>query len=103
MSKPNPKETWGLGFAHITWPIVDPYERNIMPEPVYGQCIQCGCVEVELDKQGGVQDLSHMGEDPKYPFGFPCEVCKHRPSGFRSATAPRDWRQGTTFGRVVQA
>lgn len=67
-------------------------------EPVYGQCTRCGCVEVELVQQRGTQDLSEMGEDPKYPFGFPCEVCVDKPQDFRSATAPDNWTRGDTFG-----
>jgi hypothetical protein len=72
-----------------------------MSEPVYGQCIQCGCVEVELVKELGTQDLSEMGEAPEYPFGIGCEVCKLQDPGFRSATAPDNWRRGTSFGPVV--
>jgi hypothetical protein len=65
--------------------------------PVYGQCISCGCIEVELTQQRGTQDLSSIGEDPKYPFGNGCEVCEDKPAGWRSATAPTNWKQGTTY------
>jgi len=64
---------------------------------VYGQCTNCGCVEVGLYKQNGVQDLSSIGEDPEYPFGEPCEVCVLYPFGWRSATAPSNWKRGTTY------
>lgn len=71
-----------------------------MPEEIYGQCTNCGCVEVLLVKQEGVQDLSFMGEDPEYPFGWPCEVCKDMPDGWRSATAPDGWVRGTRFAAM---
>ena len=64
---------------------------------IYGQCTNCGCVEVELTKQEGTQDLSRIGEDPKYPYGPGCEVCENKPAGWRSATAPTKWKQGTTL------
>jgi hypothetical protein len=64
---------------------------------VYGQCTNCGSVEVELVEQDGTQDLSDIGEDPKYPFGAPCEVCKDRMPGWRSETAPDGWMHGTTY------
>lgn len=65
--------------------------------PVYGQCTYCGCIEVELDRQVGIQDLSEIGEAPEYPFGSKCEVCRDQPAGFRSATAPRNWKIGMTY------
>lgn len=64
---------------------------------VYGQCTNCGSVEVELVKQDGVQDLSSIGESPEYPFGDGCEVCDNTPDGFRSATAPTNWKRGTAY------
>ena len=52
------------------------------PDHVYGKCVGCGSVEVELtDWHGQTLDLSYMGEHPKYPkypkypVGYGCEVC----------------------------
>ena len=44
-------------------------------EHVYGMCLACGSVEVELVKATGTRDLSWMGESPAYPIGYGCEVC----------------------------
>ena len=44
-------------------------------EPVYGMCTGCGSVEVRLIRPHGTRDLSYMGESPKYPVGYGCEVC----------------------------
>lgn len=68
--------------------------------PIHGQCTGCGAVEVLLDIVVGTQDLTFMGEDPKYPFGPTCEVCSDKPLGFRSATAPANWESGNTFGPI---
>lgn len=68
-----------------------------------GQCIRCGCIEVELKNPMGIQDLSAMGESPEYPFGINCEVCVNQPLGFRSATASDGWRKGQTLGPVVRS
>ena len=67
---------------------------------VYGQCTNCGALEVELIKQTGTQDLSSIGEDPKYPYGPGCEVCAGKPAGWRSATAPTNWKRGTTYAET---
>ena len=44
-------------------------------EPTYGKCLHCGSVEVALVKVAGHLDLSDIGEDPEYPYGYGCEVC----------------------------
>ena len=64
-----------------------------------GQCTRCGCIEVKLDQCDGLQDLSAMGENPEYPYGAGCEVCKDKPLGWRSATAPDKWVAGTTYAK----
>lgn len=45
------------------------------PEPTYGHCTRCGAVEVALDQVDGWEDLSHIGEGYRYPYGYGCEVC----------------------------
>jgi hypothetical protein len=67
---------------------------------IYGQCTNCGCVEVKLFRKDGVQDLSSIGESPEYPFGAGCEVCIFKPLEWRSATAPHDWKHGTTYASM---
>lgn len=43
---------------------------------VYGQCLHCGAIEVELvNGVACTKDLSYMGESPVYPFGYGCELC----------------------------
>lgn len=42
---------------------------------VYGMCLHCGSVEVELNNQTGTKDLSDIGESASYPVGYGCEVC----------------------------
>jgi hypothetical protein len=44
-------------------------------DPVYGMCTACGSVEVELNQATGTRDLSGVGESPRYPTGYGCEVC----------------------------
>lgn len=44
-------------------------------EPVYGMCLACRAIEVELFDVIGTRDLSHIGEHPRYPVGYGCEVC----------------------------
>ena len=44
-------------------------------EATYGLCTACGSVEVRLNKATGTRDLSSMGESPRYPIGYGCEVC----------------------------
>lgn len=44
-------------------------------EPTYGMCTACGSVEVALNAPHGTRDLSYMGESPRYPVGYGCEVC----------------------------
>jgi hypothetical protein len=42
----------------------------------YGMCLACRSVEVELvNGVVGYRDLSYMGEHPRYPVGYGCEVC----------------------------
>lgn len=44
--------------------------------PIIGQCSACGSIEVHL--VGNVlrtMDLSTMGESPRYPVGYGCELC----------------------------
>ena len=50
-------------------------KRDEAPSPVYGMCTACGAVEVELNRVTGTRDLSGMGESPRYPTGYGCEVC----------------------------
>lgn len=46
------------------------------PRPrVYGMCLCCGSVEVELVTVTGTRDLSAMGESARYPTGFGCMAC----------------------------
>jgi len=47
-----------------------------MSDVVYGMCLSCRAVEVELvNGQIGTSDLSDIGEHPRYPVGYGCEVC----------------------------
>ena len=43
--------------------------------PVYGQCTACGAIEVALHNVTHHRDLSAIGESPRYPFGYGCELC----------------------------
>jgi hypothetical protein len=43
--------------------------------PVYGMCLACRSMEVELNEVVGTRDLSSIGESDVYPVGYGCEVC----------------------------
>lgn len=42
---------------------------------VNGMCLSCGAIETLLNKQTGTRDFSDIGEHPKYPTGYGCELC----------------------------
>jgi hypothetical protein len=45
-------------------------------QPTYGMCTACGAVEVALvNGVQGHRDLSAIGEHPRYPVGYGCEMC----------------------------
>lgn len=46
-----------------------------MSARTYGMCLACRSIEVEIYDVCGTRDLSHMGEHPRYPVGYGCEVC----------------------------
>jgi hypothetical protein len=43
--------------------------------PVYGMCLSCRSIEVELNSVVGIRDFSNIGESAEYPVGYGCEVC----------------------------
>jgi len=42
---------------------------------IYGMCLACRAIEVELFDVIGTRDFSDIGESDKYPVGYGCEVC----------------------------
>lgn len=45
------------------------------PSRIYGMCLSCGSVEVELFNVVRTRDLAPEGELPRYPTSYRCEVC----------------------------
>lgn len=43
--------------------------------PIYGMCLACGSIEVALANVTGTRDFSSIGESPRYPVGYGCELC----------------------------
>ena len=62
----------GAGFG---WSPCYCNSRPAEIQPTYGMCTACGSVEVALNRVTGTRDLSGMGESPRYPTGYGCEVC----------------------------
>lgn len=65
----------GSSECSVHWPCCQcPHEKHGRGA-VYGMCLSCRSVEVEIFEVIGYRDLSHIGEHPRYPVGYGCEVC----------------------------
>lgn len=66
-----PMEWWQGPDPEVESEEVEPFAQSA----TYGRCTACGAIEAALVSVTGYQDLSAIGESPRYPIGYGCEFC----------------------------